>query len=259
MEFKFSRAWNVSLRYFYSNSKTLISIFDFLYWPIIDILLFGFIGVWLSKDQSVNIVASLVTALVLWQIYYRTNMEVARNFAQELWDDNLINMFASPLTLTELIIGLMLTGFVSLAITIPYGAFLVKIVFNYSIFKLGSLFFLLAFMVAISGWSLGLISAGLLLYKGQRIDTMVWAIAWIPAPFCSVYYPIEILPYWMQIVGKCFPMTYAFNAMRTMLSTQTISYSDIFMCAILSILLFAASLLFFFFMFKKSKANGLRT
>lgn len=259
MEFRFSRAWSVTLRYFYANSRTLISIFDFLYWPVIDILLFGFISLSLSPDNSVNAVASLVTALVLWQVYYRTNMEVARNFAQELWDDNLINLFATPLSLLELMVGLMITGLMSLAITIPYGALLVKLAFGYNIFTIGPSFFLFAILLAVSGWSLGFVSAGLLIYKGQKIDSMVWAIAWLPAPFCAVYYPNEVLPYWMQCIGKCLPMTYAYEGVRIMLKTHTIPYWHIALCAMLNIILLIASLYFFFFMFKKSKKSGLRT
>lgn len=259
MEFKFSRAWSITLRYFYANSKTLISIFDFLYWPVIDILLFGFISISLSPDNSAQAVASLVTALVLWQVYYRTNMEVARNFAQELWDDNLINLFATPLTLLELMCGLMITGLMSLAITIPYGAALVKLAFNYNIFSIGPTFLLFAFLLAVSGWSLGFISAGLLIYKGQKIDSMVWAIAWLPAPFCAVYYPNEVLPTWMQYVGKCLPMTYAYEGMRIVLHTHTIPYQHIALCALLNGILLMAALYFFFFMFKKSKNGGLRT
>lgn len=259
MELKFSRAWSITLRYFYSNSRTLISIFDFLYWPVIDILLFGFISIALSPTHSAHAVANLVTALVLWQVYYRTNMEVSRNFAQELWDDNLINLFASPLSLLELIVGLMMTGLLGLLITIPYGALLVQLVFNYNIFTIGSSFFILAFFLAVSGWSLGFISAGLLIYKGQKIDSIVWAIAWLPAPFCAIYYPNEVLPTWMQYVGKCLPMTYAYESMRIILKTGTIPYDHLAMCAVLSVILFVASICFFNYIFKKSKKSGLRT
>jgi ABC-2 type transport system permease protein len=258
MELKLSRVWTVFLRYFYAHRNTPSSAFDFLYWPLVDMVLFGFIGVWLSKQQSSDkVVLSLVIGLVLWGIAYRTNLEISKNLVQELWDENLINFFATPLSLTEWICGLMLSGFLCIMFALPYGALLAYFIFGLNIFSIGFTIIPLIFLLIMSGWILGFIAAGILIYGGQKIETIVWAMGWLPAPFCSVYYPVEVLPNWMQFISKLLPMTYAFEGMRQALNTGTIPYYYLMVSFMLSFIYLIGTLIFFTFMFRKSKEQGL--
>lgn len=257
MELNFTRIRTVVLRYFYAHRRTPSSFFDFLYWPLIDIFLFGFIGVWFSTQQSPHAVASLMIGLVLWQVSFRTNLEISRNLIQELWEENLINFFATPITISEWLIGLMLCGFLAVLITIPYGTLLVYAIFGQNIFSIGFVMIPLIILLIMSGWVLGLFASAILIYYGQKIETMVWAMGWLPAPFCSVYYPLEVLPTWMQLIGKCLPMTYAFQAVRVALNTGTTSYSDIGISFALNIVYLIAAIMFFNHQFKKSKQYGL--
>lgn len=258
MEFKLYRAWTVVTRYFYSNRRTASTFFDYLYWPVVDILLFGYIGLSLSTQSlNNNLVINLLTGMVLWQVAFRTNLEVSKNLLLELWDENLINFFATPLRLSEWLAGLMMLGPISILFTVPYGALIVKLMMNENIFNMGWSMLLIIGLLIMSGWFLGIITSSFLIFYGQKIDTLVWALGWLPTPFCSIYYPLETLPHWMQLVSKFLPMTYAFEAMRIIINTQTIPYNLLAMSFGLNLLYLAGAIAFFLHMFKKSKGEGL--
>ncbi|MCX5922687.1 MAG: ABC transporter permease [Candidatus Dependentiae bacterium] len=257
MVFKFSRAWTVVLRYLYSHRNGMSSLFDYFYWPLIDMLIFGFVGTSLSTQQNSTVVINLIAGLILWQVSFRTHLEVSRNLLQEIWDENLVNFFATPLTIAEWIVGLMMTGLLGTLITVPYGALLMKLIFNLNLFSIGISLLPLILLLVVSGWVLGFIASGFLIYWGQRIETIVWAIGWLPAPFCSVYYSVDILPHWMQIVSKCLPMTHAFEGMRYALTMGQIPYWHIAVSFTLNVVYLILALGFFMHMLRKSKAQGL--
>jgi ABC-2 type transport system permease protein len=260
MEFKWYRVSSVILRYFYANRRTVSTFFDYFYWPLIDILLFGYIGTSLSSHTSGNnLVLSLLSGMVLWQVAYRTNLEISKNMMQELWDENLINFFATPLQPFEWILSLMIMGPLTVLLTVPYGALIVYISMGQNIFTIGWFMLVLIGLLIMAGWILGIITSSFLIRYGQKIDTLIWAIGWLPAPFCSVYYPVETLPGWMQTISKLMPMTYAFEAMRIYIKTNAISYYHVGMSLGMNIVYLIAALIFFFHMFNKSKERGLNT
>lgn len=260
MEFAWYRVWTVVLRYFYANRRTVSTFFDYFYWPLIDILLFGYIGTSLATQCSTNnLVLNLLTGMVLWQIMFRTNLEISKNLMQELWDENLINFFATPLQTSEWIIGLMFLGPLTILFTLPYGALLVYVAMGQNIFTMGWFILILIGLLTMGGWILGLIASSFLIRYGQKIDTLIWAIGWLPAPFCSVYYPLETLPLWMQTLSKLLPMTYAFEAMRIFTNMHSISWHHVGMSLIMNLIYLCAALILFFYMFNKSKEQGLST
>jgi ABC-2 type transport system permease protein len=257
MNFCITRIWTIVLRVFYGSRRDLNKLFELTYWPFIDILLFGFIGVSFATAQDTNLLLAFMSGLVLWQVAYRTNLEIARNVLQELWDNNLINFMASPLTIAEWLAGLMLTGLLCTLFTVTFGALCVKLMYNTNIFTLGWPMIVFALQIAASGWVLGLIAASFLMRWGEKIQTIVWAMGWLPAPFCSVYYPVEVLPAWAQTISKGLPMTYVFEALRTYIKTGQVMLTELCISAALLVLYFTLSLCLFFYMLNKRKDIGL--
>jgi ABC-2 type transport system permease protein len=257
MKINFLRVKTVVLRYFYANRREVSMYFDYFYWPVLDMLLFGYLGTWLSSAQTGNLTSSLIISLVLWSLTYRTSLDIAKNMAQELWDENLVNFFATPLSVVEWILGLMGSGIISLFITLPYCALIAKLFFNQNIFAVGPSIFIFVFLLVMCGWVLGFLAASFLIYYGQKIETVVWAIPWLITPFSSVYYPVDVLPTPMQYISRALPTTYAFEGIRLLVNTGKIPYQHIGISLLLNIVYLTFALLFFMYMFKKSKNNGL--
>ena len=257
MNFSFARVWTIVLHIFYGSRHDFNRLAEITYWPFIDILLFGFIGVSFASSQQSNLMLAFLGGLVLWQVAYRTNLEISRNILQELRDKNLINLLATPLSTAEWIMGLMLTGGIVIIFTCVFGAACVCMLYHTNIFAIGFPLGIFVALLAMSGWVLGLLSASVLMRWGQRVETVVWAIGWLPAPFCSVYYPTDVLPAWAQTISKCLPMTYVFEALRVYIKTGILSYSYILMAIVLLGIYLTAALCLFFAMLHHRKNKGL--
>lgn len=252
------RIWAVFLRYFYFFAK-MDHLADLFFWPALDIFLWGMTSVWIQQAQTQipHVALAILSGLVFWQILWRSNYEVSVNLLQEFWNRNLVNLFATPLTLWEWIISLMIVGMFKVLVSLLFGAFLVWGLYALNIFSMGWAFLPFVVSLTMSGWFLGFLSAGIMIYFGQRVQMLAWMTAYVFAPFSAVFYPLSALPLWAQWIGKLLPMTYIFEGMRKILYEGVFSKEMLLWSFGLNILFAAASITFFKFMFEKSRDKGL--
>lgn len=254
----FRRIWAVFLRYFYLFAK-LDQLADLFYWPALEILLWGITSVWIQQNQSniPNIAVAVLTGLVFWQILWRGNYEITVNLLEEFWSRNLVNLFSTPLKITEWMASIMMVGIVKILISMMFGALLVWLLYALNVFKLGWAFLPFLFSLTLSGWFMGFLSAAIIVFYGKRVQMLAWMMAYIFAPFSAVYYPVEALPSWGQYIAKVLPMSYTFEGMRQVLNNQTFSMSMFTISIALNIVYLALAVLLFKFMFEKSRDKGL--
>ncbi len=72
-------------------------------------------------------------------------------------------------------------------------------------------------MLVLTSWSLGLIAAGVILRYGLGAEELAWSLAFLLLPLCCVYYPVSVLPDWLQPVALALPPTHVFEGMRSIL------------------------------------------
>ena len=198
----------------------------------------------------------ILTGLILWQIVFRVNLEIAKGLFEELLSHNVVNLFASPLTLGEWIVALMAMGVINMFLVTGCCAIIVWLLYGINMFILGWTLIPLMLSLLIAGWFIGFFICGLLIYWGLKAQDFVFTVGWVFAPFSAIYYPLHILPHWLQMVGKCLPMTYVFEAMRAVLATGTLPLKGMGMSFFLDFLYMFLSLLFFYYMFERSKEKG---
>lgn len=254
----FGRVWAIFLRYFYFFAK-LDHLCDLLFWPALDIFLWGMTTVWIQSHNTTipDIALTILTALVFWQLIWRGNYEITVNLLQEFWNRNMVNLFSTPLKLSEWVVSLMLVGVVKICISLLYGALLVYLLYALNIFTMGWAFLPFCASLILSGWFMGFLSAAIIVYFGQRVQMLAWMTAYIFAPFSAVYYPITALPSWAQIIAKTLPTTYIFEGMRDVLHHQKFSLDLFVISIVLNLLFLLGSILFFSWMFKLSRNKGL--
>lgn len=254
----FGRIWAVFLRYFYFFAK-LDHLCDLLFWPVVDIFLWGITVVWVQHEEAGKFPLALVvlTGLVFWQIIWRSNYEVSVNLLQEFWNRNLVNLFSTPLKLSEWIISLMLVGMFKICATISFGALMVWLLYSLNIFSMGWAFLPFTASLILSGWFIGFLSAAIMIYFGQRVQMLAWMTAYFFAPFSAVYYPLSALPEWGQYIAKVLPMTYLFEGMRTILIEGRFSWHFFVMSVLLNLLYLIPTIILFKWLFDKSRDKGL--
>lgn len=236
-----------------------LQISDLAYWPFLDILLWGFTSSWFVAQQADAPILALttLTALTLFHLMSRAHMDVAGTLVYELWGRNLINLFSSPLNISEWAMAAMLLGFIKGSFTALFCSLVIWLLHGFNVLSLGLTLVPFMFALIISGWSTGFFISGLLMYWGVRAQTLIWSISWLLAAICGVFYPIDILPRTIQYISRLFPMTYAFEGIRYAVSTNTSPLGNAFTSIGMSIIYFVATYTFFTRMFGKSKEYGL--
>lgn len=253
----FSRIRGVFLRYFYTF-KDLSQLSDLFYWPLIDILLWGLTSIWIQTQNALpRLPLILMTALIFWQITWRGSMGISFNLLQEFWHRNLVNLFSTPLKISEWICGCLLLGFCKLLVSVAFGGLVVYLLYSLNVFALGWAFLPFAMLLFVFGWTIGFIASGLIIYWGHKVEMFAWMLPFLFAPFSAVFYPVEVLPIWAKTISWSLPTTYVFEGMRQILSGQPLPWNYFWTSFALNILFLFASILFFRFMFFKSLVKGL--
>lgn len=253
-----SRMWGLMLRHLYPLKRDFDLLSDMLYWPIVDIVLWGITSQWLSETAGVGyVVAAILVALVLWNVLWRAQSEISRNLMDEIWNNNLVNLFSTPLKVWEWVVGVLLLSVVKTAFTI---AILIPIIFGlYSVNVLAVGGWMLAFFlsVIVTGWSVGFVSAGIVLRWGPKVQTVIWTLPAVLLPFSAIYFPLDKLPAAIQPISRVLPTTYVFESMRAVLSGGVVAGEYMVLSFMLNTVFLAASLVFFVRSFYYSLDKGL--
>jgi|SRR5436190_6280624 len=231
---------------------------DMFYWPAMDLLIWGLTGLYLAHltKNSSHYLEIILTGLVFWVVIWRAQYEITTNLLSELWDRNLVNIFSSPLTTEEWMASFMIFGVLKTIISFGFSAILAFIFYHYNILLFG--LYLIPFFISLllTGWAAGFFVAGFLIRYGNKIQTLAWVGVTLITPFSAIYYPLSVLPAWAQNIGLFIPSTYIFEGIRELLFTGKISPDKIFISFFLNVSYLILSVLFFMWMFRKSRKLG---
>lgn len=232
---------------------------ELFYWPLFDIILWGFASTWMGSqsDDNTKLVLSTLSCLVLWQVVYRTSQDVCLSFIEEVWSRNLINLFSTPITLFEWLIGVMILGLFKVIPSMLFAIAAVKYLYSINIMSLGYILIPFTISLIISGWVIGTFIASFLVYWGHRVQTLVWSLSWAFAPLSGVFFAITVFSPKIQMVSRCFPTTYIFEAIRTLVFTGQIKWENLYIATGLNIVYLCLVLILFNFSFNRSRALGL--
>lgn len=246
------------LRHLYPLRRDFDLLSDMLYWPIIDILLWGITSQWLGSLSGIsNVVVTIVMSLILWNVIWRSQSEVSRNLIDEIWNNNLVNLFSTPLALSEWIVGVLVLSLLKMLFTISVLVPVVFVLYSVNVFNLG--WWLLPFfaLMVMTGWWVGFIAAGIVVRYGPKVQTVVWTLPGILLPFSATYFPLALLPTFLQPVSRLLPTTYVFESMRSLVMTGQLEISHIAISFFLNVALLALSMWWFVKSFRYSMTLGL--
>lgn len=231
---------------------------DMFYWPVMDLLIWGLTGLYLvQQSHNQSLLSVILTGLIFWIVVWRSQYEININLLHEIWDRNLVNLFASPLTLTEWTASFLIFGLTKMIVSFAFSALIAILLYQYNLFIYGLLIIPFVMNLLLTGWTVGFIVAGFLIRFGQRLQTLGWTGVYLLAPFSAIFYSISILPPWAQTAAQFIPPSYIFEGMREILFTGKLSYDKLFISFGLNIIYLILSIGFFVFMFKRSRKLGL--
>ena len=253
------RIWAMVLRNFYLMRGSWPRVLDLIYWPTLQMTLWGFITLFFLEHSTwvAQAAGVLLSAVLLWDVLFRGQISLFLSFLEEMWSRNLGHLLVSPLRPLELAAALVVTSLVRTLIGVGGAAILAILLFDFSIFDLGLP--LAAYFVNLIalGWSLGLVVSGLVLRFGQGAEGLAWAVVFLTQPVSGVYYPISVLPDWLQIIAAALPSSHVFEGMRALLIDETFR-ADLLVNAIaLNVIWLAAGIGVFLYAVRLARDKGL--
>jgi len=253
-----NKMYGLFLRHFYLIKGSLPRILDLIYWPTIQIILWGFISKFFSiySDYYNNTVGIILTCAILYDILFRSSISFNMLFLEEVWSRNFTNLFIAPLRLREIIVSLIFTALVRTLIGLVPAIILTSPLFGVSILKLGLPLLLLFLSLYIFGITLGLfVSAGLIRF-GPSFENIAWSSLFLLAPLGCIYYPIENLPSFFQLIAKALPLVYIFDEARNILINDFINYDNLKYAYLLNIIYLIIGIGLFYRSFLKARVKG---
>jgi ABC-2 type transport system permease protein len=257
--FSLYRVGAMALRYIYLMRGSWPRMLELTYWPTMQMILWGFISQFLLTNSSWVAQASgvLLAGVLLWDVMFRGQLGVSVVFFEEMYSRNLGHLFASPLRPYELVIALLAISLVRTLIGVGGAALLAIPFYHYSIFTMG--FPLIAFFVnlLVMGWAIGLLVGGLVLRYGLGAENLAWVAIFAIAPVSGIYYPISVLPGWLQTIAHLLPASYVFEGMRAVLMEHTFRTDLFFRAAALNVVYLAVGITVFLAVFRIARQRGL--
>jgi ABC-2 type transport system permease protein len=257
-EFSFSRVGAMVRRYWYLLRSSWPRILDLIYWPTVQMLMWGFLQLYVSQNAGFFAKASgvFIGAVLLWDILFRGQLGFSISFLEEMYARNLGNLMMSPLRPVEFITALMIMSVVRLLIGMIPVSLLAIAFFGFNLWSFG--FALAAFFVnlILTSWAIGIFVAGLLLRNGMGAESMAWTIMFLFLPLTCVYYPVSVLPVWLQYVAWALPPTYVFEGMRALLIDHVFRADLMIEALVFNVVLFAAASVAFLKLLDSARVHG---
>lgn len=256
---KINRIYAVLLRHLYNLRRSYDRLTDSFYWIALDLLIWGITGVYFQRfsPEGQNIVFVLISGVILWNISYRAQIDLNMSILEEIWNKNLINLFVSPIKFNEWMTGLIILGLVKSIVTLIFGSIIGYFLYKINIYELSYHLPVFIFLLLMTGWWLGFFISGIILRYGSKVQTLAWTLVWVLSPFSAIYYPLSILPDWVQKISLFVPTSYVFEQGRNLLFNGEIDYSKLAISFGLNVIYLIAGLLFIRSSFKKVLAKGL--
>ncbi len=253
-----TRIYGLFLRHFYLITRSFPRILDLIYWPSIQITLWGFISNFFADYSTYynGAVGVILSCAILYDFLFRTSIGFNMLFLEEIWSRNFTNLFIAPMKISEIIVSLVFTALIRALIGLVPAILLTSPIFGISLLDLGLPLAFLFLSLYIFGITLGLfVSAGLLRF-GPSFENIAWSTMFLLAPFGCIYYPVETLPEIFQLIAYALPLVYIFEETRNILVNQSVNYENIIQALYFNGAYLIAAVSVFYYSFDKAREKG---
>jgi ABC-2 type transport system permease protein len=257
--FSLRRVSALVLRYGYLLMGSWARLLELAYWPSVQIILWGFISKYFVSQSSsaAGLAGALLAAVLLWDILFRGQLGYTISFLEELWSRNLGQLFISPLRPYEMVLSLTVISLIRTLIGVIPAAVLAIPLYGFSLFDLGLPLIAFFANLMVTGWALGLFVTALLLRVGLGAESVAWMALFLIAPVSAIYYPVDVLPGWLQAVAWSLPPAYVFEGMRAILFDGVFRGDYLIGALLLNLLYLALGGLTFTLSFRLARRKGL--
>lgn len=248
----------MALRHFYLYRKSIPRLLEQFYWPVMDLLVWGFVSIYLRQfDGSLpNFLAYFLGGLILWDMLFRSQVGVTVAYLEEVWSRNLLNLFVSPLRPIEFLAGTISIAILRASFAASVTLSLAWVVYGFNAFVMGVWLWAFVISLYVMGWAMGIVISALILRFGQGAESLAWGLIFLVQPVACVFYPVDVLPPVLQPIAHSIPASHVFEGMRQVLDGGPAPTHHLLWAYGLNALYAVFALLFFYQFFAEAKREG---
>jgi ABC-2 type transport system permease protein len=256
---KLHRIVAIFVRQMYLYKRSLPRLMEIFYWPLLDLVLWGFISLYLARYQGSlpNFVAFFLGALILWDILFRSQLGISVSFLEDVWARNFLNLFVSPLKPGEYLVSLMLVSAVKIVLAGGIMSLLAWALYSFNVFVVGMSLIPFVINLVALGWAIGIFTTSLILRFGQQTEILAWGIAILFQPVSAVFYPVAVLPPVLRFLARYVPSSYVFEGMREVIASGRLPVEKLLWATGLNAIYLVLVTVFFYWIFRAVKKKGL--
>jgi ABC-2 type transport system permease protein len=245
-------------RYVYLLRSSWSRVLDLIYWPAVQLFVWGLLQHYIAQNSGFFARAGgvFIGSVLMWDILFRGQLGFSVSFLEEMWSRNLANLMISPLRPIEFVAALMVMSVVRLAIGMVPVTILAIVFFDFNVYGLGLALAAFFLNLILTSWSVGIVVSGVVMRNGMGAETLAWTVMFLLMPLTCVYYPVSVLPDWLQWVAWMLPPTYVFEGMRALVMEQTFRADLMIEAFTLNIGYFAIAVFVFLQLLKSARRIG---
>jgi len=241
---------------FYLTRRRMEILMDILFFPVMNVILFGYITAYIGGGAKVNGKYFIMGAL-LWEFIVIVQYNVSVSSMWTMWSRNLTNIFIAPISIAEYLIAQVIAAILRTMAVVGFLALGTDLVFNFNILNLGLLNLLLfGINLALFSCWLGIAVLGLVFRFGQRIQSLTWYVIFLFQPLTAAFFPVSVLPGFLQGIARALPPTYVFEAARGALTSSRVNWHDMLFALLLNSIYTVLAIGIFLYLFRRSKEIG---
>ena len=245
-------------RYWYLLRSSWPRLLELIYWPAVQMLMWGFLQMYIGQNAGyfARATGTFIGAVLLWDILFRGQLGFSVSFLEEMWSRNLANLMMSPLKPVEFVAAMMVMSLVRLAIGMVPVSLLAIGFFGFNLYSLGLALAAFFANLLLTSWAVGILVSGVVMRNGLGAENLAWTIMFLLMPLTCVYYPVAVLPQWLQAIAWLLPPTYVFEGMRALLIDHVFR-TDLMLQALgMNVIAFSAGVIGFSLLLRSSRRNG---
>lgn len=256
---KLHRIYAIIIRFVFAFKYNLERVTDAFYWPVIELFTWGLTSYYIQLylPDSYQILKIFLSGLLLNIIIWRGQYEITINMLNDIWNRNMINIFVSPLKLSEWIMAFVILSLMKAIISFIFASVVAFLLYKFKLFTFGFYLVPLVLLLLMTSWWMGFLISALILIIGRRVEAFAWTLGGLIAPFSAVFYPVSVLPIWAQKIAAFIPTSYIFEGAREVVAKGVLDVNKLYISFLLNLIYIILSLILFRFSFKQILKRGL--
>ena len=250
----------IVIRQMYLLRGNLPRVVQLFVWVLVDIALWGYMTRYMNAIAPLgryNFVPAILGAVLLWDFLIRVMQGVSLAYMEDSWARNLLNVFASPISVGQYLTGLVISSIITSFLSVMAMLLLAVPAFGLSFLAYGIWLVPFLMVLFLCGIALGILATTIMLRFGPASEWLVWPIPAVISPFVGVFYPLDTLPHWMQHISRFLPPSYVFEGLRTKVASGAIYGPGLIFAIGLSLVYILLACLLFLKVYRYALRRGL--